>query len=421
MQSFPFLVAQNTPSRNKPALAAEQKSVEPVTPFKQVLSQQVRQELAKGKVPGRDKAPHKPSSAQSQAESRQVKPPKKVEDKNTTGAALAEDKEILSKWQHKATKSVKHQDDASLMASGFAPIDQAANVIAIQAPQTGGVLAQASALLPDTVPAETTLSTESRPDALKPTVSDITSGNPTPNPTATGSESKVYDKQVSGSDHGVKMNSAHQSPDQLQSFSAHLSVSQDRLTGDLPGLLEQVNMGKHLQEVAAPPAMMTALTPLQAQQAAAVSSLPGSSNLIEAYPGKSGWDQAISQKVVWMVGSAEQSATLTLNPPELGPLQVVISVNNEKADTTFISENPDVRKALEDGIPALRDLMSEAGVQLGQANVSTGRQQEAFQQSRGEQRNLAHSPSGLVAQDDDKPQTGRVTTRVQNGLVDTFA
>ena len=67
---------------------------------------------------------------------------------------------------------------------------------------------------------------------------------------------------------------------------------------------------------------------LSTQQAA-------STNVISAYPGKPGWDQAISQKVVWMVGAGEQSATLTLNPPDLGPLQVVIHVHNDQADATF--------------------------------------------------------------------------------------
>ncbi len=418
MQNFPFLVTQNTPARNKASTVAEQKSIEPVTPFKQVLSQQVRQEPAKDKVPGRDKAPHKPSSAQSQAEPKQDKSPKDAEDKNT--ATSAESKEILSKWPHKAAKSAKHQDDAGLIAAESAPIDQAANVMAIQASQTTAAQVQNIVVPPEIAPTATTFSAEGSQDAFKPMLPSMVSDTPAQYSVVAESEPKVYDKQVLGSDQGINMHATHQSQDQLQSFSAHLTESQHRLTNDLPSLLEQVNMGRHLQEVAVPPAMMAALAPLQAQQAKELSSFPGSSNLIEAYPGKPGWDQAISQKVVWMVGTAEQSATLTLNPPELGPLQVVISVNNEKADTTFISENPDVRKALEDGIPALRDLMSEAGVQLGQANVSTGRQQEASQQSRGE-RDLAHSPSGADSQDGDKPQTSRVITRVQNGLVDTFA
>lgn len=158
----------------------------------------------------------------------------------------------------------------------------------------------------------------------------------------------------------------------------------------------------------------TANTSLAMQQVA-------SSNNISAYPGKAGWDQALSQKVVWMVGAGEQSATLTLNPPDLGPLQVVIHVHNDQADTTFISDNAEVRQALEDGISNLRNKMSESGVQLGQTNVSTsGQSQNAFQQSAQSQ---ARSVSGAADVGDADLLTARSQplTRVSNGLVDTFA
>ncbi|MFM9835777.1 MAG: flagellar hook-length control protein FliK, partial [Methylophilaceae bacterium] len=145
-----------------------------------------------------------------------------------------------------------------------------------------------------------------------------------------------------------------------------------------------------------------------------------SSNYIQVSPGKAGWDQAISQKVVWMLGGAEQSATLTLNPPDLGPLQVVINVNNDKADTTFISENPEVRRALENGMPALRGLLDQAGVQLGQANVSTSQQQQEFQQS-AKGRSTSSFNTDNTAKTTDVPVTSRPIMRVNNGLVDTFA
>lgn len=147
----------------------------------------------------------------------------------------------------------------------------------------------------------------------------------------------------------------------------------------------------------------------------------GSTNNIYAYPGKAGWDQAISQKVMWMVGAGEQSATLTLNPPDLGPVQVVIHVHNDQADTTFFSDNAEVRQALQDGLSNLRDKMSESGVQLGQANVTSGQQsqqqfQQAMQGRQTSQMNPANATSPL------EQATGSSTlVRVSNGLVDTFA
>lgn len=157
----------------------------------------------------------------------------------------------------------------------------------------------------------------------------------------------------------------------------------------------------------------------QAQQAAAV---PGASNNILPSPGKSGWDQAISQKVMYMVGSGEQSASLTLNPPDLGPLQVVIHVHNDQADTTFISDNPEVRQALENGMATLRDKLGDAGIQLGQANVNANSQsQQEFQQAAHSRMARHAADSGNSSAQDSVASVAQAAVRVANGLVDTFA
>lgn len=160
----------------------------------------------------------------------------------------------------------------------------------------------------------------------------------------------------------------------------------------------------------------------QSQRFVSVAPLPGSSNMIQAYPGKTGWNEAISQKIVWMVGATEQSATLTLNPKDLGPLQVVIQVNNEKADATFISENPEVRKALEDGMTQLRQSMSQSGVELGQTNVNSNKQHEAFQQANhGRLMQQNQSADDVDAKGLSNMPQRQDSIRVSNGLVDTFA
>jgi flagellar hook-length control protein FliK len=147
----------------------------------------------------------------------------------------------------------------------------------------------------------------------------------------------------------------------------------------------------------------------------------GSSNVINAYPGKSGWDQAISQKVVWMLRAQEQTATLTLNPPDMGPLQVVIHVHNDQADTTFISDNANVRQALQDGMANLRDKMNESGIQLGQANVNSGSQmQQQFQQASQKNGIASNVNTNSQAPSAETITTTRPVVRVANGLVDTF-
>jgi flagellar hook-length control protein FliK len=144
------------------------------------------------------------------------------------------------------------------------------------------------------------------------------------------------------------------------------------------------------------------------------------SNFINVAPSKPGWNEAIGQKVAWMVGANEQSATLTLNPKDLGPLQIIINVNNEKADATFISDNPEVRKALEDGMSNLKQSMSQAGVELGQANVNTGKEHQAFHQAnQGYSQKQASIAKESQATENVVHQS--IVARVSNGLVDTFA
>ena len=171
-------------------------------------------------------------------------------------------------------------------------------------------------------------------------------------------------------------------------------------------------------------APVPAYQPVAAANAMQAAQQIGSANVINATPGKTGWDEAISQKVIWMAGSGEQSASLTLNPPDMGPLQVVIHVHNDQADTTFISDNPEVRQALENGLSTLREKMGEAGIQLGQANISSGGQaQQEFQ--RATQNRTGGQSSQASDGNQDQPAgpvgSSSTTMRVANGLVDTFA
>lgn len=168
------------------------------------------------------------------------------------------------------------------------------------------------------------------------------------------------------------------------------------------------------------PVMHSSFTQAASASNLAAAQQAGSSTFINAYPGKAGWDQAISQRVVWMVGAGEQSATLTLNPPELGPLKVVIQVHNDQADATFISDSDEVRRALESGIANLREKMSESGVQLGQASVSTSSQSQQNFQQTGQGRTAGQSNAQANAAQTDTSASVRVSTRASDGLVDTF-
>lgn len=136
--------------------------------------------------------------------------------------------------------------------------------------------------------------------------------------------------------------------------------------------------------------------------------------------GTTAWGQALGEKIVWMAAGAQQTASLTLNPPNLGPLQVVLNISNEQATASFFSAQPEVRQALEAAFPRLREMMSEAGIQLGQASVSADTpRQQTF--DTPQQRTL---PAFGMAAEAGAPDPGVVqliAPRMGRGLVDTFA
>jgi flagellar hook-length control protein FliK len=139
--------------------------------------------------------------------------------------------------------------------------------------------------------------------------------------------------------------------------------------------------------------------------------------------GTPAWDQAVGQKVVWMVAGGQQSATLTLNPPDLGPLQVVVNVSNDQASADFSSNAPEVRAALEAAMPKLRDMLNDAGIQLGSSSVGTGLPNQQMAQDQQNQPRAQRVAESTVRADeaDVAVRAGAPRqTRAAVGLVDTF-
>ena len=65
-----------------------------------------------------------------------------------------------------------------------------------------------------------------------------------------------------------------------------------------------------------------------------------------------------------------QVASIKLNPPQLGPLEVRITFNHDQANVNFISHHGVVREAVESALPKLREMFGEGGVNLVNVDVS---------------------------------------------------
>ena len=141
-----------------------------------------------------------------------------------------------------------------------------------------------------------------------------------------------------------------------------------------------------------------------------------------------GWDGEVGDKLVWMIGRQEQRAELVLNPPQLGRVEVSLTMNAGQTNAMFVSANPAVRDALEAALPRLREILSDAGVTLGQAQVGAdaGSNGAANQSTNNRENwdnsgravNRLDSANGL---DSLRPAAPPPWLKQANGLVDVFA
>ena len=122
-------------------------------------------------------------------------------------------------------------------------------------------------------------------------------------------------------------------------------------------------------------------------------------------------------RLVWMSTQQTQVADISINPPQLGAIEVRLSMNGNEAGAQFYSPNPEVRQAIDQALPRLREVMAEAGIMLGQAQVSD----QSF--SRQDPAPRQHSASGGREAGAALGQPAPVSTRLRVGLglVDLYA
>jgi flagellar hook-length control protein FliK len=96
-------------------------------------------------------------------------------------------------------------------------------------------------------------------------------------------------------------------------------------------------------------------------------------NVVELKPPVSSpdWGPALNQRITWMVANSLQNASITVNPPNLGPLEINIQTDQNKTNVQFIVTSSEVRQAIQDSIPALNKMFENSGLQLGQADINS--------------------------------------------------
>jgi flagellar hook-length control protein FliK len=407
MQTSPIQNQANMLSTPAPARQSDSNSS--ITPFNQMLSRELadRRNAEAPKAPDSDNAAAPASPAPSPATA-SAKPQgsKDARDKKTDDS-----KDAASD----ATTDAATQAPADMLAL-VANINQAHGTPApVDARDTKTVTESDPALAALTAKTERPTGAPTDTKAADALAADPDGGKAKPKPdavlNAVDAKTQKADPNAAVTDKPVTLNAATKPTADIAAKESDAAAASPSAKPDFAAQIKEslTNASAAMQPVqqAALHAVQPAIAPTQDKLTPAV--------------GTPAWDQALGQKVVWMVAGEQQSASLTLNPPDLGPLQVVLNVTNSHATATFSAAQPEVRQALEAALPKLRDMLGDAGIQLGQATVNSG---SPNQQGASDQQ--ASHGTRRVEQADHRPDAPVRVGRVQpaasgQGLVDTFA
>ncbi|MFN2359507.1 MAG: flagellar hook-length control protein FliK [Marinobacter sp.] len=173
-------------------------------------------------------------------------------------------------------------------------------------------------------------------------------------------------------------------------------------------------------QAAAELASQQVANPNTAKLPADAAALRGYTTSIDVPVNHAEWGDKLVGKLTWLTARNMSVAEIHLTPPDMGPMEVRVQVQQEQANITVHSANPAVRDQLELHSHRLRDMLSEQGLSLEQFDVSDSSQQQTGEEGsgdRGENGSGALADAGLEDQDL-QPESLDLTWK---GEVDIFA
>jgi flagellar hook-length control protein FliK len=113
--------------------------------------------------------------------------------------------------------------------------------------------------------------------------------------------------------------------------------------------------------------------------------------------------------------------TLKLQPPELGSLEIRVSVQHDLTSVTFTTQHAFVRDLVEAGLPRLREMLTEGGLNLAQADVFTRADRGGHGGTNPRGRGLGYPRMHLDGDADLDPPLSGFIPSPGIGLVDYYA
>ncbi|HHF0480447.1 TPA: flagellar hook-length control protein FliK [Vibrio antiquarius] len=112
-------------------------------------------------------------------------------------------------------------------------------------------------------------------------------------------------------------------------------------------------------------------------------------------------NEQVAEKVQMMMSKNLKNLDIRLDPPELGRMQIRMTMNNDVANVHFTVNNPQARDIIEQTLPRLREMLAQQGMQLADSSVqqqNSGQQQGRY---NAEQHGQSAQGSGFSGQSEE--------------------
>lgn len=129
------------------------------------------------------------------------------------------------------------------------------------------------------------------------------------------------------------------------------------------------------------------------------------------------WNEQLGKQLSFLVSRNMDSAQIQLDPPELGPMQVRISIQQDQVALQFQAQHGMVREALDQSIARLQELFSEEGLDLVSVDVSDGSTSNDSSTSEGES---DAGPGSETVEESDEILTPMRVAANSDGKIDYF-
>jgi flagellar hook-length control protein FliK len=133
--------------------------------------------------------------------------------------------------------------------------------------------------------------------------------------------------------------------------------------------------------------------------------------------------ETIGTQLTYMANEKISHAHIKVSPTDMGTIEVSLKLDGDRVHADFSSPQADVRQALEQSLPKLREMLGQQGFQLAQADVGHRQQQQA--QSSGSQgfgeRGGQGGREGFAGNGQADAGVPAAVVRVARGLVDAYA